>query len=204
LLTITTKEEIMRVLNILLTTCVIGTSGLGLAQTIGGYGSYLDTDDAGDAYGGGLQLTLPMGEILYIAARGTYYSGLEYTTALREGVVPVNAEADLTLLDLGIGLQHGVGEATTVLYGDAGISFLFTDADFEINNFPAEADWDDDEGWYATLGVRTGEDVQGFLEVQYRSLSSDLSSETSNQLDSISDDVTLDHFAVNLGVLVRW
>ncbi|MEX2606685.1 MAG: hypothetical protein WD708_05005 [Kiritimatiellia bacterium] len=174
------------------------------AQSIGAYASYFNADDLENVYGGGALLQVPVSQNLYVILRVAHYPGSEYSSRLGPLEVPVFADVDFTPIDIGLGLQGALGNSTTVVYADAGFTYLMADGTFMVNEFTSDAKFEDENGWYGALGVRSGEKTQGFLEVQFRSSKADISSEESSQINDYMKEIDLDHLAVNLGVRFSW
>jgi len=174
------------------------------APSLGLYAAYFNADNLDNVYGGGVMLNVPLNDHVYVILRVAHYPGSEYSSKLGPTVVPVTADVDLTPIDLGLGLQIPLGNSSVVLYGDAGLTYMFADGRFMVNEFRSDSKVEDDFGWYAALGARVGEKVQGFVEVQFRTLTTDITSDTSTQINDYMKEIDLDHTVVNLGVRFSW
>jgi hypothetical protein len=149
------------------------------------YGSYLDGDDLGEAWGGGAKLTFSLLEWLAVDARGSY---LSYDSGNLE-MIPVEATALLRLPLL---------EDTLVPYGGLGVGYyMFSSGDVEL---------DDEVGFYPVAGVQwnLGEDkrIGVFAEIRWLFLEADVDSAT-DEFQNL-DEADLDGFGVNAGVTFRF
>jgi hypothetical protein len=169
------------------------------------YGSYWDTDVAGDAGGGGISLGLPLGDVFAFELRGTYYE--ELTDDPLENIFdsddPVFEDRSIQVLPIEAGVRftfaHG-GHFRPHLGG--GVSYFLLDSDFgEIS---------DEVGWYAAAGATIG-DGQGaefFFEGIWREATATVEIDPEDFEDI--DDIEVDHhesfdmggIGVNAGV--RW
>ena len=112
------------------------------------FGSYWDTDVAGDAAGGGLAFGLPFNEMLAVELRATYFE--ELTDDPLENIFdsddPVFQEVGIQALPLEAGLRLSFAEGATFRpHVTGGVSYFLLDSDFgEIS---------DEVGWFAALGA---------------------------------------------------
>lgn len=125
---------------------IIGMSAsYALGSGLGGFGSYWDSEDADDTFGGGAVLRLDLDQSLKLDLRGSYFEfddregGIEATLE----VIPVEA-ALLVKLPLDQNFNAYVG---------GGGGYYFADAEFKAPGGTADVDIDDEFGFFALGGV---------------------------------------------------
>lgn len=165
------------------------------------YGAYWDTDAADDALGGGLRLGIPLGEVITLDFRATYYEELVNRPFERVGDLEtpfVDNGIQVLPVDLGLRFRFAGGETVTPYIGGGG-TYYFLDSDF--GNLKDEA------GWYALGGVEVG---SFFVEGQYRGVEVTVENDPADfdDIDDIEFDpetaVKLDGFGVNAGWVWRF
>ncbi|MCC5844074.1 MAG: outer membrane beta-barrel protein [Verrucomicrobia bacterium] len=178
-------------------------SGLSLrAQTTFGiHGSYVDVRDSGDALGFGAVLTLPLGEVFFVEARGGVYDTVK--TTRESGPVLLDVESDLTPLELGLGMRAAIGPGAD-LYVSGGVYFMRLDSDFSLNGQPVPIQTENNEGWYALAGISTGTDLQLYVEVQYRTSTVKFRGGESLPVPLMLEDSDVHKVSANVGIRFRW
>lgn len=167
------------------------------------FGSYWNTSDVEDTFGGGLGLTFPIGGAgLGLDFRATYYQELsdEPIGNLFDDDEGFFEEESLEVLPLEAGLRYNFDtDGTFNPWVGAGISYMLLD--FTRENVEV----DDETGFYVVAGSSFGdpEGVNFFAEALYRSTEATV---RRDDPDRIRDDVAidLDGLGVNAGVLWRW
>jgi hypothetical protein len=173
----------------------LGMAGLQTASAvdfgIGPFGSYYNSDDADDAWGGGIMGRLGIADWLAVDARASY---LNFNDSNLE-MIPL--EAALTL-------RLPLMENKLVPYAGVGVGYYLFEEDFDENT--SLSDIDDGVGFFPLVGVeiRFGSRNQWaiFGEARWLFLSSDVDGAI-DELGNI-DDADLDGLGVNVGVLYRF
>jgi hypothetical protein len=197
-----------KIFGFILVLAVLASASPALAQGFEVFGSYWDTSDVEDTFGGGVALGIPFGESGFgLKLRGTYYQELtdEPLDNLFDDDEAFFQEESLEVLPVDVGLSYTFarGEVFSPTIA-AGASYFFIDTTRE------GFDVDDETGYFVSLGTQIGqrEGVNFFVEGLYRSTESTF---RRNRLDG--DDETdldeevaidLDGFAVNAGIAWRW
>jgi hypothetical protein len=168
------------------------------------YGSYWDTDAAGDAAGGGISLGLPFNETLAVELRATYFEELSDDPLANafDSDDPVFQEQGINVTPLEIGLRVSFPQDSFRPYVAGGAGYYLLDSDF--------GEVDDEVGYYAASGAAFGnpDRIQFFVEATYRKMEGEvqLDPEDLEDIDDIDIDdratFDLDGFGANLGV--RW
>lgn len=173
------------------------------------YGSYWDTKDIDDAYGGGAKLKLELTPVICLEFRGTYFdafkheeSGPGYKEEDKLRIIPVEA---------GVVLDMPIDPVWIYAGGGAGY-YIFDDGEINITmgdeTTSLDVDFDNEWGWYAVAGIEfsLSRQVALFCEAQYRWVKAekgDIKSEGAD-LDFDDADIKLDGFGVNAGMLFPW
>jgi hypothetical protein len=181
------KTMIKRAMLLLLLACLACTSPADVG--LGAFGSYWNTDDADEAFGGGAQLKLGT-DPLHLVIRGTYFDDLlddDHTADIDLQAIPVEA---------GIELRRKVSPATAIYVG-GGVTYCFLDAG-------DRGEVDDEIGWYAGGGIeiRLGKRVWLFGEAVWRNIEATVEYD---DLGEITSDVDFDlsGLGVNVGLVFR-
>lgn len=165
------------------------------------YGSYWDTDAAGDTGGGGVRLGIPLGRVLDLDIRATYYEEVKDRPfdALGDVETPF-VENGIQILPVDLGLRADFAPESRVNpYVGGGASYFFLDSDF--------GDVDDEAGWYALGGLEIG---SFFVEAAYRGAEATVENDPDDfdDFDDIDFEeetaVELDGFAANAGFVWRF
>jgi len=166
------------------------------------YGSYWNTSDADDTFGGGLGISFPLGSTpLALSFAGTYYQELsdEPVSNLFDPDEGVFKEESLEVLPVDAGLQYNfTPNGPFNAWIEGGFSYFF------IDTTRAGFDVDDETGWHASVGSRFGSPggANFFAEALYRSTEATVRRADRDDVD-VDEDVAidLDGFAVNAGIL---
>lgn len=173
------------------------------AQTIGLYGSRVESDEMDTLYGAGLHFTLPFTESLFVSAQATSYPDYTQIRGVGPQKVPLAVNAEFLLADLGLGWQTPILGSTS-FYASAGLSYLWADAEYTLAGRPTQFELENDAGWYTTLGVSSGSALQLFFELQYRNLEGKITGPDIPPGYSSLQNFELKHVAGNLGVRYTW
>jgi hypothetical protein len=193
-----------KVLGIMAVLCVFAsTAG---ASDFKLYGSYWDTADVDNTFGGGLGFSIPLGASpLAISLAGTYYKELsdEPVSNLFDEDEGFFKEDSLEVLPVDLGLQFNFPSNGPVsAWIEGGGTFFFIDTTRE------GIDVDDETGWHASVGSRFGQPdgANFFIEGLYRSTEATLVRNRRVDDVDLRDEVAidLDGFAVNAGILWHW
>lgn len=162
-----------------LTVLLMSAAVPAFAGSFGIYGSYWDSSDVEETYGGGVRVGFNFLKWLELEFHGTYYDDFE------EDVVEVSAIP----IDGGLRFNFLADRKVNPFIG-AGVTYYLMDAnEFEI---------DDEFGYYAQAGLEFGGNTKFFAEAMWRILEATAD-------DGITDEeVDFDGFGVNLGVNWRW
>lgn len=196
-----------KALGILILTLVCA-SPAAMAQQFELFGSYWDTADVDETFGGGIGMAFPFGETgLGLHVKGTYYQEL-------------TDEPLDNLFDNNDGQGFFAEESLEVLPVDAGLHYEFAPRGsfspwigggftyFLIDTTRAGIEVDDETGFHVSLGSRIGnrEGANFFAEAIYRSTEATLVRERRNNNLDLRDEVKidLDGVAVNAGLLWRF
>ncbi|HYU35004.1 MAG TPA: outer membrane beta-barrel protein [Thermoanaerobaculia bacterium] len=170
------------------------------------YGSYWNTSDVDDTFGGGLGFDIPFGQSGFaLALDGTYYRELSDEPVgnlfdPNEGFFKKNS---LEVLPVDVGIHYNFqprGSFSPWIGG--GATYFFIDTTRKGINV------DDETGWHVSAGSFFGEPggrTNFFAEALYRSTESTLT-RTRNDNLRVNDNVKidLDGFAVNAGLAWRF
>jgi outer membrane protein with beta-barrel domain len=172
------------------------------ASDFGLFGSYWNTRDADDAFGGGLEVNFAFGQSpLGLELRGTYYQQLSDDAVgnLFEPDEGFFEENSLEAIPVEAGLRYNFNPTGNVSpWISGGVSYIFLDiSDIE------GAEVDDETGWYAGLGSRFGqsEGINFFGEVLYRATEATVNRRRSDVDLQDHVNIELDGLVVNAGVM---
>lgn len=197
-----------RVLAVLAVLALAATSA-SAAGGLGLFGSYIDSEDPGTAYGGGLKFKFDLGEPLAFELRGSYITGFEPDDAigevLYEDLILIPVEADLVV-------NLPMGDAATAYVGGGGGYYVMPEYEIDIaipGSDEPDVDPDDTFGFFAVAGLELnlGESVALFAEAQYRWLEVEgakLDGEDVDLEDAIGQNVKFDGLGGNAGLLFKW
>lgn len=168
------------------------------------FGSYWDTDVAGNVAGGGVGFAFPFNDSWGLELRGTYYEELSDDPIANafDSDDPVFQEQGIQAIPVDVGIRWKFPGDAVRPYVSGGGTYYLLDSDFgEVS---------DEVGYYATLGADFGrrEGMSFFVEATYRNVEGTVELDPED-LDDIDDiDVTdranfeLDGFGANAGL--RW
>jgi hypothetical protein len=170
------------------------------------FGSYWNTSDIDDTFGGGLSFAVPLGSSgLDLQFRGTYYQELtdEPVGNLFDDDEGFFEEESLEVLPVDVGLRYNFSESGVFNpWIGGGGSYMFLDSTRE------GVDVDDETGFWVAVGSRFGDrnGTRFFAEALYRSTEATVRRDLPNDDDDIDDDVDidLDGVAVNAGLIFSW
>ena len=169
------------------------------------FGSYWETDVAGDAGGGGIGVGIPFNEVLGLELRATYYEELtdEPFENIFDSDDPVFQERGIQALPLEAGLRLSFAPGATFRpQVTGGVSYYMLDSDFgEIS---------DEVGWFAAVGATIGDNTgtEFFIEGLYRKAEAEIELDPEDLEDiddiDIGENATfdMDGFGINIGM--RW
>lgn len=191
---------------IVLALSVVCAAPAAMAQQFELYGSYWDTSDLDETFGGGVGFGFPFGESgLGLHVNGTYYQELSDDPVDNlfdddEGVFE-DESVEVLPIDVGLRYEFDTTGAFSPWIG-GGFSYFMIDTTFE------GVDVNDETGFHVSLGSRFGasESTNFFVEGVYRSTEATLvRNRRDNDID-VRDEVAidLDGIAVNAGVMWRF
>ncbi len=171
----------------------VGTAlpAAALAQggnSVGAFGSYWNTDQGGDTWGGGVKGRFGMFEL-----RATYFDDV---TRDRGGALRAIKIQDVPV-DAGVAFNFAPQMPINPYVG-AGVSYHLLDSN--IGNI------DDEVGWYALLGGEFGmaEGMSLLAEVTYRDVTGTVKDLSGGTLIQDRTNVDLSGFGANVGVAWRF
>jgi hypothetical protein len=180
----------------------------GAAGSFSLYGSYWETDELDETFGGGMAFGVPLGERFALDLRAAYYERLksgnfdQLLDDLFDDDESVFRENSIEIIPVEVGIRYNfVPREVVNVYVGGGVGYYLLAAD--------RGEIDDEFGGYALLGAQFGdpEGVSFLLEGQYRKIEGsirDRDGELGNR--DLTDEVSfdLDGFAINAGVAWRW
>ena len=181
--------------------CVIMLAGLmssqALASGLGIFGSYWDSKDAGDTYGGGALLRLPVNPTTSQDIRGSYFEFTERFEGMRTDWEIIPVEAAL--------LIHLVTNPGFTLYAGGGGGYYFADATIRGVDGNDRMDIDNEFGYFALAGLRLrlSPNMSLFAEAQYRWIDFDQAKFRGDD-EKFDIDLKMDGFGANAGLLLRF
>jgi hypothetical protein len=172
------------------------------------FGSYWETDDLDETFGGGLAFGVPLGERFALDLRAGYYERLDsgnfdqLLDDLFDDDESIFRENSIEIIPVEVGLRYNFMPRERVnVYVGAGPGYYLLAAD--------RGEVDDEFGGYALLGAQLGnpDGMSFLLEGQYRKIEGSIRNrdgELGNR--DLVDDVTfdLDGVTVNAGLVWRW
>lgn len=188
----------------LLTTLVVIllSSAPASAGAFAVYGTWWDTEDAGDAAGIGASYAWNLGEVVDLEARLAWYE--ELTDKPLDDFFSGNSplETGLTVIPVEVGLRFNFARDAKFWNPWVGVGLAYYALDTDSGNI------DDEVGFYATLGSTFG-DGKGadfYAEVGYRFVEGEVSDLGDLDSDGLDDnfDVKLNGPFASAGVVWRW
>ncbi len=167
--------------------------GLGAASAyasggVGVFVTYLNSEDLGGGWGGGLKFKADVEQFLSIEARGSVITAFDDWAGDDElYLIPI--EGDILL-------NFPLGDGPLTVYGGGGGGFVFIP---EVD----DVDFDDTYTLFALAGVEIalGDSASLFVEAQYRFLEVDGAEAADHEFDT---DLELSGFGGNAGLLFRF
>lgn len=162
------------------------TSGVWAARgsgiEFGVFGSYLDTDDLGDGYGGGAKLELQAVDWLSLDARGSY-------------IFFEDPDVDMYPLELAAYFNIPLADEQIVPYAGVGAGYYIFDAE--------GFDMDNEVGFFPVVGLEVGAwNLSFMIEARWLFLEADVD-DAVEELGNL-DEAELDGLGINLGLLFRF
>jgi len=172
------------------------------------YGTYWETDDLNETFGGGLAFGIPLGERFALDLRASYYEQLdsneldEILDAIFDDDENVFRQNSIEVIPVEVGIRYNfVPRERVNVYVGGGPAYYLLASDF--------GGIDDEFGGYALLGAQFGdpEGISFLLEGQYRKVEGSIDNEEGELgdrdfVDRVNFD--LDGFAINAGIAWRW
>jgi Outer membrane protein beta-barrel domain len=157
------------------------------------FGSYWNTKDADAVGGGGVRVGVPLGTVVDLDLRGTYYQKLKADPLDRLGDANSPFQRGIQALPLDVGLRFNLAHYEVVNpYVGGGATYYLLDSD--------SGNVDDEVGWYALAGLNLG---RFFVEADYRDVSATV--KRNGELpDAIVDRVDLDLSGVAVNAGFNW
>lgn len=185
---------------------VVCAAPAAMAQQFELYGSYWDTSDLDETFGGGVGFGFPFGESgLGLHVNGTYYQELSDDPVDNlfdddEGFFE-DESVEVLPIDVGLRYEFDTAGAFSPWIG-GGFSYFMIDTTFE------GVDVNDETGFHVSLGSRFGasDSTNFFVEGVYRSTEATLVRNRREDDIDIRDEVAidLDGIAVNAGIMWRF
>ena len=164
------------------------------AQWAGGYASYWDTDDFGEAYGVGAVAQWQIHEFIAVEGRGTWY--IDFGDPEGEEIEPAS-------LGVGPAMTVALNEKWTGYGSVIGSAFAYA-RDFVVDGEEVVDEEGVDFGLTFIGGFRT--QMQSgwslFAEAHYNILTVDTKGVLEGEI--VDDEIELDGFGINLGVGYTW
>ena len=180
------------------------------------FGGYATTDQLDETGGGGLSVTMPLGNNAGFKLRGTYFQQLtsdEFDETIDRSFDPDNDEPDVfqentveaVPLDAGLTWSFNPEESFSPYVG-AGVTWFLLDVELAG---PRDGNLDDEFGYFAEVGANFAgrEDWGFFAEALYRNAEGTFVREgpQGDNVDAIGDPkIDLSGFGVNAGVVWRF
>lgn len=165
---------------------------LSFAGNIGLFGSYWDTKEASDAFGGGVKLKMDMGQAVYFELRGSYFEFDDEVEGVKATLDVIPAEAGFIFLLV-------PGRQAFRPYAGGGVGYYFMEAKVSVSGTKESLDIDDEMGYYAVAGAEfsLNRSVSLFAEAKYTWLKI-------KKVEELKTDTKLDGFGANVGLLLSF
>ena len=169
------------------------------------FGSFWDTDVAGDTAGGGISMGIPFGQTLGLELRATYFEELsdDPLSNAFDSDDPVFRDVGINVTPLELGLRFNFAPDSSFRpYVSGGVGYFLLDSDFgEVK---------DEVGYYAAVGLNFG-DAEGasfFVEGNYRKAEGEVQLDPDDLEDvddiDIEDHATFDIDGAGVNAGIRW
>ena len=169
----------------------------------GGFGSYWDSKDADDTWGGGAILRLGMGPQWQVDFRGSYYEFSQSTMGFKETLEIIPVEAALMFR---MPLEHAF-----TLYAGGGGGYYFADYEAREGGEKLRLEIDGDIGFFVLGGAqfRIGEALSLFGEAKYIWLDFGKAKFKGTGIPELERekfdiDLKMDGLAINIGLLFNF
>lgn len=171
------------------------------------YGSYWDTSDADETFGGGLGFDIPLGSSPFVLGiSGTYYRELNdrpLRNLFEDDETGFFEDESLEVLPVDVTFKYMFPTDGSVHpWIGAGASYFFLDTTRE------GVDIDDETGWNGSVGATFGdrEGVNFYAEAIYRNTKATYVRRDDGDIDLVDErvNVDLDGLGVNAGLVWRW
>lgn len=189
-----------RLFGILLLVCIGASTALAQGG-LGVFGSYWDSKDADDAFGGGALLRMELGPAAQLDIRGSYYKFDDRLEGIKAELQIIPLEAAFTF-KLGMDPQFSP-------YVGGGIGYYFTDADLTIGDLKINVDFDDEIGFFALGGLQFSPtyNLALFGEVKYTWLDYDRARIRARDFpelgtERVDVDLKMNGIGVNIGLVL--
>lgn len=165
------------------------------------FGAYQDTDALDETFGGGVSIAFPLGRVVDLQFRGTYYEKLDDLGNVFDDDEDVFVDNSIEVIPIEAGLRFNLAPRGAVIpYITAGATYFLLDSDI--------GEIDDEVGYHAGLGLVFG-DNEGpafFVEGLYRGVEGSVEVDPQD-IGDIGDidfedpfDVDLSGFGANAGI----
>lgn len=191
---------------VVLVLALVCAAPAAMAQQFQLYGSYWDTSDVAETFGGGVGFGFPFGESgLGLHVMGTYYQELsdDPLDNIFDDEEGVFEDESLEVLPIDVGLHYEFQPTGTFSpWIGGGFSYFMIDSTFE------GVDVDDETGFHVSLGSRFGasESTNFFVEGIYRSTEATLVRNRREDEIDLREEVAidLDGIGINAGIMWRF
>ena len=154
-----------------------------MAGSFGVFGSYWDSSDASNSWGGGARVGFGFVKFLELEIKGTYYPSFTLTES--------GQSVDFKATPVDGGLRFNIlPEKSINPYVGAGATYYF------LNTSDGSAD--NKTGWYGEGGVEFGKKTHIFVEAVWRKMDTTLS------FNSFDTNVTFDGWSGDVGFNWSW
>ena len=173
-------------------------SASAFAGAIGAFGSYWDTEDAGESYGYGLRLAStsdPAGFLELRLSRFDNFEDDENGNYSSLEVIPI---------DLGMTLNMTPADSLQFYIGGGG-SYYMMESEVDTPSGKRDPDIDDEWGWYGLAGIKLelSPSLHLFAEGVYRRVEGSFPADKLEDVDS-DVDFKLDGWGANAGLLLMF
>lgn len=182
----------MKKLLVMLMTIGLCAGATYAGSGVGVYGSYLDADDPGPGFGGGIKFKTELAEFFALEVRASCITQFDEDDT-DDGIYLIPLEGGL-LLNLPLG-----EEVPLTLYGGGGAGYaIIPEAD--------DIDLDDTFCFYGVGGVELGlgESASLFVEAQYRVIDVDGAETDDEEELEFDEDIKFGGLGINAGLLFRF
>lgn len=192
---------------------MLAASALGTAAAFAGggwgfFGTYMDSEDPGSAYGGGTKFQIFFGEYVTLELRGSYLTSFESDD---RGAQVRFENLDLIPVEGNLLFNLPIGESPLSLYAGGGGGYYFIpEYDLVESSGPGgthQYDLEDTVGFFGLGGmeIALSDSASLFVEGQYRFLEVKSATVDDREVD-FADDFVVDFSGIsgNAGLLIRF